>query len=68
MKLRDLFSTLIIARNVPFALVEWKEFRNICSYLNEDAKPISRNTGKADVVKKHKAQKEVIRNRLKLAP
>ncbi|KAI3912150.1 hypothetical protein MKW92_037359 [Papaver armeniacum] len=68
MKLRDLFSALLIARNVPFALVEWKEFRDICTYLNEDAKPISRNTGKADVVKKHKAQKEVIRNRLKLAP
>ncbi|KAI3937807.1 hypothetical protein MKW92_036382, partial [Papaver armeniacum] len=68
MKLRDLFAALIIARNVPLALVEWKEFRDICSYLNEDAKPISRNTGKADIVKKHKAQKEVIRNRLKLAP
>ncbi|RZC61244.1 hypothetical protein C5167_023032 [Papaver somniferum] len=68
MKLRDLFSALLIARNVPFALVEWKEFRDICAYLNDDFKPISRNTGKADVVKKHKAQKEVIRNRLKLAP
>ncbi|XP_026396740.1 zinc finger BED domain-containing protein RICESLEEPER 2-like [Papaver somniferum] len=30
MKLRDLFSALLIARNVPFALVEWKEFRDIC--------------------------------------
>ncbi|XP_026428312.1 zinc finger BED domain-containing protein RICESLEEPER 2-like [Papaver somniferum] len=30
MKLRDLFSSLLIARNVPFALVEWKEFRDIC--------------------------------------
>ncbi|RZC67124.1 hypothetical protein C5167_010814 [Papaver somniferum] len=68
MKLRDLFSALLIARNVPFALVEWKDFRDICAYLNDDFKPISRNTGKADVVKKHKAQKEVIRNRLKLAP
>ncbi|XP_026428704.1 zinc finger BED domain-containing protein RICESLEEPER 2-like [Papaver somniferum] len=68
MKLRDLFSALLIARNVPFALVEWKEFRDICTYLNEDAKLISRNTGKSDVVKKHKAQKEIIRNRLKLAP
>ncbi|XP_026458197.1 zinc finger BED domain-containing protein RICESLEEPER 2-like [Papaver somniferum] len=29
-KLRDLFSALLIARNVPFALVEWKEFRDIC--------------------------------------
>ncbi|XP_026383327.1 zinc finger BED domain-containing protein DAYSLEEPER-like [Papaver somniferum] len=67
MKLRDLFSALLIARNVPFALVEWKEFMDTCTYLNEDAKPISRNTGKADVVKKHKAQKEVIHNRFKLA-
>ncbi|XP_026451703.1 zinc finger BED domain-containing protein RICESLEEPER 2-like [Papaver somniferum] len=68
MKLRDLFSALLIARNVPFSLVEWKEFRDICAYLNDDFKPISRNTGKADVVKKHKAQKEVILNRLKLSP
>ncbi|XP_026396334.1 zinc finger BED domain-containing protein DAYSLEEPER-like [Papaver somniferum] len=30
MKLRDLFSALLIARNVPFSLVEWKEFRDIC--------------------------------------
>ncbi|XP_026442559.1 uncharacterized protein LOC113342134, partial [Papaver somniferum] len=59
---------LLIARNVPLALVEWKEFRDICAYLNEDAKPISRNTGKADIVKKHNARKEVIRNILKLAP
>ncbi|XP_026428192.1 zinc finger BED domain-containing protein RICESLEEPER 2-like [Papaver somniferum] len=68
MKFRDLISELLIARNVPLALVEWKEFRDICAYLNEDAKPISRNTGKADIVKKHNAQKEVIRNILKLAP
>ncbi|XP_026412885.1 zinc finger BED domain-containing protein RICESLEEPER 2-like [Papaver somniferum] len=68
MKFRDLISELLIARNVPLTLVEWKEFRDICSYLNEDAKPISRNTGKADIVKKHNAQKEVIRNILKLAP
>ncbi|XP_026384897.1 zinc finger BED domain-containing protein RICESLEEPER 4-like [Papaver somniferum] len=45
-----------------------RKFRDICAYLNDDFKPISRNTGKADVVNKHKAQKEVIRNRLKLAP
>ncbi|XP_026384651.1 zinc finger BED domain-containing protein RICESLEEPER 3-like [Papaver somniferum] len=68
MKFRDLISELLIARNVPLALVEWKEFRDICAYLNEDAKPISRNTGKADIVKKHNARKEVIRNILKLAP
>ncbi|XP_026442052.1 uncharacterized protein LOC113341360 [Papaver somniferum] len=30
MKFRDLLSTLLIARNVPFSLVEWKEFRDIC--------------------------------------
>ncbi|XP_026429935.1 zinc finger BED domain-containing protein RICESLEEPER 2-like [Papaver somniferum] len=30
MKLRDLFSALLIARNVPFSLVGWKEFRDIC--------------------------------------
>ncbi|XP_026430914.1 zinc finger BED domain-containing protein RICESLEEPER 2-like [Papaver somniferum] len=68
MKFQDLISELLIARNVPLALVEWKEFRDICGYLNEDAKPLSRNTGKADIVKKHNAQKEVIRNILKLAP
>ncbi|XP_026384237.1 zinc finger BED domain-containing protein RICESLEEPER 3-like [Papaver somniferum] len=58
MKFQDLISELLIARNVPLALVEWKEFRDICAYLNEDAKPISRNTGKADIIKKHNAQKE----------
>ncbi|XP_026459278.1 zinc finger BED domain-containing protein RICESLEEPER 2-like [Papaver somniferum] len=30
MKFRDLISELLIARNVPLALVEWKEFRDIC--------------------------------------
>ncbi|XP_026459899.1 zinc finger BED domain-containing protein RICESLEEPER 1-like [Papaver somniferum] len=30
MKLRCLFTALLIARNVPFSLVEWKEFRDIC--------------------------------------
>ncbi|RZC76944.1 hypothetical protein C5167_001066 [Papaver somniferum] len=69
MKFRDLVSALLIARNVQFSLVEWKEFRDICAYLSvDDAKPISRNTGKADVVKKHKTRKEGIRNILKLAP
>ncbi|XP_026378487.1 zinc finger BED domain-containing protein DAYSLEEPER-like [Papaver somniferum] len=57
MKFRDLISELLIARNVPLALVEWKEFRDI-----------SRNTGKVDIFKKHNARKEVIRNILKLAP
>ncbi|XP_026430913.1 zinc finger BED domain-containing protein RICESLEEPER 2-like [Papaver somniferum] len=68
MKFQDLISELLIARNVPLDLVEWKEFRDICAYLNEDAKPIARNTGKADIVKKHNARKEVIRNILTLAP
>nr|QBG82600.1 zinc finger BED domain-containing protein RICESLEEPER2-like, from AA1 to 200 [Papaver somniferum] len=67
-KFRDLVSALLIARNVPFSLVEWKEFRYICAYLNEDDKQISSNTGKTDVVKKHQARKDGIRNRLKLAP
>ncbi|XP_026428804.1 zinc finger BED domain-containing protein RICESLEEPER 2-like [Papaver somniferum] len=63
---KDIGQMMLSAKNG--LLSSRKEFRDLCAYLNEDAKPISRNTGKADVVKKHKTRKEGIRNILKPAP
>lgn len=43
-KFRELVAKLIIPRNLPLSLVEWPEFRDLCTYLNDDVKTLSRNT------------------------
>ncbi|XP_026410479.1 zinc finger BED domain-containing protein DAYSLEEPER-like [Papaver somniferum] len=68
MKFRELISKLIIARNLPLSLVEWEEFRDICTYLNDDVKTLSRNTGKADILKAHTIRKEDMCKILKCVP
>ncbi|KAI3833382.1 hypothetical protein MKW92_051298 [Papaver armeniacum] len=68
MKFRELVSKMIIKRNLPLSLVEWEEFREICTYLNDDVKSFSRNTEKADILKAHATRKEAIRKRLKCLP
>ncbi|KAI3988323.1 hypothetical protein MKX01_012112, partial [Papaver californicum] len=61
---REYDVVLIVARNLPFNFVGWPEFRNLCNYLNDDVKSLSRNTSKANIRKVHKIYKEVIRERL----
>ncbi|XP_026398769.1 zinc finger BED domain-containing protein RICESLEEPER 1-like [Papaver somniferum] len=65
MKLRDLFSALLIARNVPFALVEWKEFRDICRiYLTSDMWTSATTTGYISLTAHYLDQDWVLQKKL----
>ena len=65
---REKIAIAIIRHDYPFNLVEHEGFRDLCNYLNPDAKPISRNTAKADVLKLYKKHKENLRHKLLLSP
>ena len=54
---QEILSELIIARDLPFGIVEWRVFRKYQKFLNEDCRSISRRTVKCDVMKKYEIEK-----------
>ena len=56
-KFRELLVMAITMHDLPFQFVEYEGIREIFTYLCGEAKHITRNTAKADVVKMHKREK-----------
>ncbi|XXG50881.1 hypothetical protein AAC387_Pa02g4780 [Persea americana] len=63
-KFREMVAKAVIRHGYPFEFVEHEGFRDLCSFLNPDAKPISRNDAEADILKMYKKHKEKLHHLL----
>ncbi|CAL1354099.1 unnamed protein product [Linum trigynum] len=61
---REKLAICTISHDYVFRCVEHKGNRDVHSYLNGQAKPISRNTHKSDIVKIHERMKEELKSSL----
>nr|XP_043633091.1 zinc finger BED domain-containing protein RICESLEEPER 2-like [Erigeron canadensis] len=55
----------IIKHNHPFSYVEHEATRDVHTFLHRDAKPITRNTAKATVIKIYEREKMILKGQLK---
>ncbi|KAK9279226.1 hypothetical protein L1049_012904 [Liquidambar formosana] len=58
----------IIKHNYPLRYVEHEGYRDLHNFLHSDAKPISRNTAKVDVLKIYSKEKEKLKHALESIP
>ncbi|KAK9271990.1 hypothetical protein L1049_002359 [Liquidambar formosana] len=65
---REKMAMSIIKHNYSFRYVEHEGNRDLHSFLSPDAKPISRNTAKVDVLKIYTREKEKLKHALESIP
>mgnify|MGYP004708979487 CR=1 FL=1 len=61
---REKIAVAIIKHNYPFEFVEHEGIQDLHNFLCEEAKPVSRNTIKADVVRMYLREKETLKHAL----
>ncbi|GKV51607.1 hypothetical protein SLEP1_g58242 [Rubroshorea leprosula] len=62
---KELCALVVIEHSYPFSWVEHKAVRSLMKYLNEDVKPICRNTVKNCCLKIHQRERDRIKQLLK---
>ncbi|KAK1432915.1 hypothetical protein QVD17_09818 [Tagetes erecta] len=61
---REKLAYSIIKHNYPFSYVEHEATRDLLRFLHPDARPITRNTAKADVIKIYEREKMILKEQL----
>ncbi|KAL2924160.1 Zinc finger BED domain-containing protein RICESLEEPER 2 [Bienertia sinuspersici] len=65
---RELLTMAVVKHELPFQFVEYEGIRKCFNYLNPDLNIVSRNTIKADLIKKFKNEKMRVKEVLSVAP
>jgi hypothetical protein len=67
-RFRELLVASVIKHDLPFRYVEYDGVRETMKYLRSDVPVISRNTAKADVIKLHLREKQMVKSMLDVCP
>ncbi|XP_059436041.1 zinc finger BED domain-containing protein RICESLEEPER 2-like [Corylus avellana] len=67
-KFRELLVAAVVKHDLPFSFVEYDGIRAVHQYLRPDVPFISRNTGKADLVKMYLREKQRVKSMLNDCP